>query len=899
MDCPSVFFDISRLKSQEMKPPENQSGKQLSSTQATHTTQEAARQQIEAMRQHFCRLEIKPHSSKNGNIHQQAIGQEINWWLQTLWCRLINFDSKAGFQAFLGTPDYSQRNIEVPALPPQSHYGKWVHQHALQPADRLLLATVMVSSLNDALFFGFHQLLRVPLISSFVGGQTSNEGRRFFPSIQTLLYLLGGTDMQKHTPYQLYFFQKQAKLQQYGVQLRSSVAVRTGLDDIISPNWKNLLLSLDSNIWEYFLGNEMPRPEHNQELPLTRLETSLTFEDLILPEATKEELQPILDFAEHGQEFFKDAKASAGFKRGFISLLHGEPGTGKTMIATTIGKKMGLVTYQLELAQVVSKYIGETSKNINKVFEELERTIEHLKGEPSILFIDEADSLVGKRSEVKDSKDRYANMDVSNLLQKLETFQGIVIMASNYQQNFDPAIKRRIGDAILIPPPGADERTQLWKNYCPKHLRYPTENFARTLGEKFGFTGAQINNVMKTVAFTTYKKGIEVLDFDEHLEPPIRKEFMKNNEVYSRPRDLMSAAQVDAEHYAQQLLWEKALPSGWQYNPTYLPRIISQTVVLTQDEIKGLVKKVKQRWEGGAYKHIPFNEGIEVVLRDLCGGKGLNWNGIQAHIYRLFDEETGKTDELPDTAEEKSGKTVQLVDLSKLKDFGKDKTNDEPATDKGAAQKKEQAEPIKKLSKLEVLQQIAAPPARRGKIMKPAEAEKFWMDIVPDGYHYASKGTAKNLAKMYGVCKDSALWIIKRSVEEADKEEEKELLGSKYVTPAIDALAELLGLESLMRQKFIDEEKKRIADFEKKKKKVPNWKDAPRYWAEAPPQGYRYARGDMAKHMAQFCPDWSFGQMLVLLAKAAEFADKDQTTAIAYTEHMLLAFQALGLQPPM
>ncbi|MEL7340447.1 MAG: ATP-binding protein, partial [Bacteroidota bacterium] len=443
------------------------------------------------------------------------------------------------------------------------------------------------------------------------------------------------------------------------------------------------------------------------------------------------------------------------------------------VLATTIGKEVGLVTYQLELAQVVSKYIGETSKNINKVFEELTRAIDHLKGEPSILFIDEADALIGKRSEVNDSKDRYANFDVSNLLQKIETFPGLIILASNFQQNLDSAIQRRIGSVILVPPPEANERTQLWKNYKPANLEYPTDNFARILGERFRLTGAQINNIMKQVALAVYGTDVKVLDYARHMEPAIKSELMKFDEVYVRPRDFLNDVQVNEDVYLQQLMWERALPNKWRYNPLYMPRILSQVVNLPEAEIKELVKKVKRRWEGGPYHDIPFKEGIEVLLRDLCAVKNLNWSEIQAKIYQLLEEEkSGKKKEDSATEENKSGRTVQLVDLSKLKDMGKQKDEAE-----AKAQEEKKAEPKKPLTKEEKAAQEkarkeaeaqakkAAEEKKLKKILSASEAEGFWAKPLPQGFAFARKDMVKNMSQIYVLSK----WYITKIVEQAAK----------------------------------------------------------------------------------------------------------------------------------
>lgn len=854
------------------------------------------------------------------DVHHRAIYQELNWLLQVLWCRYNDFQSKEDFQSFLGRADFKKNIIRLPKIPAESHYGQWLMQHRIaeKAPERLLMAVIMALSLNDAMFFSLLELLQRPIISVFVGGQTQDNSRRFLPTFQTLLYLLAGVDLKNQANYQLYFRAQQISLDAWGIQMISTQSRLTGRNDL-PDEWKNLLISLKPNIWQFFLGGEMPQPEDNQDLPLTKLETSLNYEDLVLKQSTRDELRELIAFARSGQEYFADKEASGGFKKGFIALLHGEPGTGKTLIATTIGKHVGLTTYQLEMSEVVSKYIGETSQNLNKVFDELQRTIDWLQGKPSILFIDEADAILGKRSEVNDSKDRYANLDVSNLLQRVEKFPGLIILATNFQQNIDPAFHRRIQVQVHVPPPDADERTQLWKNYCPPKYSFPAPNFARMMGEKFALTGAQINNILKRATVLAHSEGATVLDFEEYLEQPLKSELIKDGKVYSRPRDMMSLAQMDEHAYQQQLLWEAALPGRWQYIPIYLPRILSQAVSLAEEDIKALVKKVKRKWEGGAYNHIPFKEGIEVVLRDLCPQRNLDWRSIRTEIYRLMkkeqtespeemvalvdevkettakDKDKGKEEKKKepqnkeakaDNKESNTGKTVQLIDPEKLKSIMEGKSDASEKSSEG-------------LSKLEKLKQLKEPPKNLGAVMKQKEAEKFWAEILPEGYSYPTKAMMRNLAKMYGVSKEMALWIIKLSVENAEKAGDTELTASQYINPAMNELMEAMGLESLLRAEYLAAERKKAAAFERKKKIVPTWKSAPKYWGEALPQGYRYARNDMATNLAQFLPNWSFSQMLVLLESAANFAQKDNTNQINYTKHILKAFQELGIQPPM
>ncbi|WP_299464036.1 AAA family ATPase [uncultured Microscilla sp.] len=878
----------------------------------------AEQQRIARVQDYFGQMVIDTKGVDDDSL--EAVYKELNWFLQILWHRYKNKDGKEDFLSFLTKKDFNNNVVVLPELPAKSHYKAWLQKHKLtqKAPERLLMAMVMALSLNDALFFAFLDLLQQPLISVFVGGQTKDSERRFMPTVQTLLYLLAGVDLKNQATYQLHFRTQQHHLSKWGIELESAQARMSGRTDL-SDEWKNLLISLNPNIWQYFLGGNMPLPEENKDLPITKLDTALTFDDLVLNDETKNALTPLLNYARNGKDFFNDAEASGHFKSGYISLLQGPPGTGKTLIATTIGKEVGLVTYQLELAQVVSKYIGETSKNINQVFEELTRAIDHLKGEPSILFIDEADALIGKRSEVNDSKDRYANFDVSNLLQKIESFPGLIILASNFQQNLDPAIQRRIGATILVPPPEADERTQLWKNYQPANLEYPTDNFARILGEKFRLTGAQINNIMKQVALAVYGTEVKVLDYDLHLEPAIKSELIKFNEVYVRPRDLMNEAQVDEEEYLQQLLWERALPPKWQYNPLYMPRILSRSVVLTEEDIKALVKKVKRRWEGGPYHDIPFKEGIEVVLRDLCAVKNLNWNEIQAKIYELLEEEKAKTQK---EAEQKSSRTVQLVDLSKLKEMGreKDKQKEEDKKEEGkknekAAQKKltkeEQAAQDKLRKAAEEKARQEAEEKKLKRLLSPAEAEKFWPEPLPQGFAFARKDMVKNMAQIYTLSKWYIAQIVEKAAELAKADEAHETkangdieIRASHLQSAMDVVAAEIGEakgEKLDRDHFLRQDLKEQRQKEKEKEAkrrdvVPGWKTAPRYWANAKPEGYSYSRSDLPTNLAKFYPNVSVGAMEDILRQATEFIGKDEAPLIAYSAHILKAIEKYGLQ---
>jgi len=704
-----------------------------------------------------------PHSlafPPNTNIHQKAIYQELNWFNQVLFYRFKDPSSLKSLWDLCTTPATTLDkpvSLQAPLLNTQTHYGQFVQQHQLQEDARLLLALGIAASLNDWLLYPLIELAKYAGVSALIGGELTSQGNRFLPTMQTFLFLVGGADLVTQGSTQ-FKFQTQHALFCQDVMRLGSFNYFSDNAQVLQDDWLHQQITLNATYYRYFMGAPMPLPENNRDLPITKLDTSLTFGDLVLPLHTKKELIPLMDFAKNGQAVFNDLSISQKFKKGFIALLHGAPGTGKTLIAQTIGKKAGLTTYQLELAQVVSKYIGETSKNINQVFRELEHAIEYLKGKPCVLFIDEADALVGKRSKVKDSKDRYANMDVSNLLQKLEGFPGLVIMASNFQQNFDPAIKRRIDLMIQIPLPEAPERAWLWENYRPKHLAYPTPGFARKLGDKFRLTGAQINNILKQVLINTYGKAIDVLDFKQHLEPFIKKEYIKNDEVYVRPTGLTQIDDgVGKDIAEQQRWWEEALPQGWQYLPSYLPLLLPRAIFLSQEEIQNLVTQAKRKWEGGTYYYLPWRQGLAIDLKELCEGKKLDWPRIQATIEKLIKEQGHQH-----SHQEMPPVEAHHIEIKPFADLHSTQVEDKPAEE---GQK----------------QRLMVPSAK--------DAPSFWLKALPEGFEFARKDLPKNLAKFYPKWSyGKMLDLIHKSVEFASEENTKKISYSRHISKALETL---------------------------------------------------------------------------------------------------------------
>src|SRR5262249_3197738 len=215
-----------------------------------------------------------------------------------------------------------------------------------------------------------------------------------------------------------------------------------------------------------------------------------------------------------------DRKLSLG--KGLSVLFAGPSGTGKTMSAEIIAGELGLDLYKIDLSTVVSKYIGETEKNLSRIFTEAETS-------NSILFFDEADALFGKRSEVKDSHDRYANIETGYLLQRMEEYEGVVILATNFRKNMDEAFVRRLHFTVEFPFPNASDRRRIWEGIWPTDTPRDPSLDVDFMAQRFELTGGNIRNIALAAAFLAADNSGSV-DMT-HLLRTTRREYQKMGKV--------------------------------------------------------------------------------------------------------------------------------------------------------------------------------------------------------------------------------------------------------------------------------------------------------------------------------------------------------------------------------
>ncbi|HEY9247136.1 MAG TPA: ATP-binding protein, partial [Candidatus Methanoperedens sp.] len=227
-----------------------------------------------------------------------------------------------------------------------------------------------------------------------------------------------------------------------------------------------------------------------------KMQPRYTWEDIVLPKDTKDQLKEVAGHVKYRgvvySEWGFDRKLSIG--KGLNVLFSGPSGTGKTMAAEIIARETQLDIYKIDLSNVVSKYIGETEKNLSRIFKEAETS-------NAILFFDEADALFGKRSEVKDAHDRYANIEIGYLLQKMEEYDGVVILATNLGKNIDDAFLRRMQIVIEFPFPDDTQRKLIWKGIFPKESPLARDIDYKFLSEKIKLAGGNIKNMALAAAF--------------------------------------------------------------------------------------------------------------------------------------------------------------------------------------------------------------------------------------------------------------------------------------------------------------------------------------------------------------------------------------------------------------
>lgn len=342
------------------------------------------------------------------------------------------------------------------------------------------------------------------------GGVKGKSYRGILPTVETALYVFSGNYLGDRLLDRTYI-------------LYENRLVRNGILEIEKvpqgePLTSAKLLLTEEYVHLFLTGREL-KPQLSQDFPASLISTGLNWSDLVLSSKTLDEVREIENWLEYNKVLMNDWGMRNKVKPGYRVLFCGAPGTGKTLTASLLGKHTGKDVYRVDLSMVVSKYIGETEKNLSKLFD---KSI----NQDWILFFDEADSIFGKRTNVRDAHDKYANQEVSYLLQRIEAHPGLIILASNFKNNIDAAFTRRFHNIIEFETPNYEERVALWEKNLPNNISLEASISIEELAKKYSITGANIVNIIQYACLKTIANKKEEIQ-RKYLLEGVKREYGK------------------------------------------------------------------------------------------------------------------------------------------------------------------------------------------------------------------------------------------------------------------------------------------------------------------------------------------------------------------------------------
>ena len=420
---------------------------------------------------------------------------------------------EAYFAAPSRSPPLPHRDLPPPrpaaALSP---WAEFLAAHELAPEERLVLLLALAPHLRPQLLDGLRvrdQATQRPF-TEFGGAQAAAHGG-FVPSGETAAFLLGGDDLA-------------ARL---GTMRMLSAAGRLARLDLMrlsaAPHGEPALagsLQVSPRLLGLVMQGEEAEPDFGPDFPARRVRTTLEWDDLVLPASTLEQLDEIRLWLRHGDTLLRDWGMGRRFSPNHTSAFCGPPGVGKTLCAGLLGRERPV--YKVDLSMLVSKYIGETEKNLARVFDQAE-------GRGWILFFDEADVVFGTRARNASAEDvhaRVGNQMVGFLLQRIEEFRGVVILATNLKQNIDEAFLRRFHAVIQFPMPRPAERLRIWRASFPAHAQLEDHLDLTRIAERHEITGGTIANVCRHAALRAIARGTRLI-LAEDVERGIQRELLK------------------------------------------------------------------------------------------------------------------------------------------------------------------------------------------------------------------------------------------------------------------------------------------------------------------------------------------------------------------------------------
>ena len=333
-----------------------------------------------------------------------------------------------------------------------------------------------------------------------IGGLRGKQYRGFLPTVQTVLFLLHTRSINDRIEHMKLFSDDHF----FALEDILTVRQQDNSEPILCGR-----LDINEDFLTYLLTGIPATPRFSMDFPAQKLTTERDWDDLVLSDETKESLDHIKLWLRHRNTLLDDWGMSRVLRPSYTCLFFGPPGSGKTMTASLLGK-LGFPVFRIDLAMVVSKFIGETEKNLERVFRRAER-------KNWILFFDEADALFSKRTGVRDAHDKYANQEVAYLLQRIEQFSGsgLVILASNLKGNIDTAFLRRFQSVIYFPQPEAKSRFEIWNKLVPDAVCVDESVDLEDLFRKYELSGGSIVNILQYCLIRAASRDSNLIEGDD------------------------------------------------------------------------------------------------------------------------------------------------------------------------------------------------------------------------------------------------------------------------------------------------------------------------------------------------------------------------------------------------
>jgi hypothetical protein len=437
--------------------------------------------------------------------HASALNAELDWFYQVLDTRIrLQFGHECAYKdVFDVTPPLLDKD--------ESMYGRLIHHYNFSFPERVIFVLSLIPHVKPQMLdvFFTKNTSNNRDFTEF-GGRNGHSFPGFLPTAETGLFILSGSDLPRRLSFH-YLFEANHFFARHNILRLDNP--RAGEPYLSS------FLALNQEIVDLVTSGYARKPLFGVEFPAKLIATQMEWEDLVLDPFTLDHVLEIKAWIEYGDALLHDLGLIRKLKPGYRSLFYGPAGTGKTLTASLLGKVTGKDVYRIDLSMVVSKYVGETEKNLEKVFQQAEY-------KDWILFFDEADALFGKRTKISDAHDRFANQEVSYLLQRVEDYPGVVILASNMRSNLDEAFTRRFQSIIHFPMPKQDERRRLWENAFSEKTTLEEKISLEEIASRFELSGGSIMNVVRYATLMALKKKT-LLIRNEDLMEGIRKELQK------------------------------------------------------------------------------------------------------------------------------------------------------------------------------------------------------------------------------------------------------------------------------------------------------------------------------------------------------------------------------------